>query len=119
MKKYIIAALTVVLPGVAFGQQLTNISVLISSATHILNQLVPFFIGLGLVVFLFGIVRYVLAGSGEDKASARSIMIYGIIALFVMVSVWGLVNFLGNALGLNNTQNIPAPNIPTNNSGGY
>ncbi|HZS42757.1 MAG TPA: hypothetical protein VFA52_00880 [Candidatus Paceibacterota bacterium] len=119
MKKYLIAALALAFPAVAFGQQLTNISVLVASATHILNQLIPFFIGLGVVVFFYGIIRYALAGSGEDKSAARSIMIWGIIALFVMVSVWGLVNFLGNALGLNNAQNIPAPNIPTNASGGY
>jgi Type IV secretion system pilin len=119
MKKYLIAVLTFALPAVAFGQQLTNISILVTSATHILNQLVPFAIGLGLVVFLFGIIRYITAGAGEEKAAARNLMIYGIIALFVMVSVWGLVNFIGSSLGLNNPANEPAPNIPTNNSGGY
>ena len=116
MKKYIIGLISFALPAIAFGQQLQNINLLVTSATNILNKLVPFAIGLGLVVFLFGIVRYVTAGAGEDKAAARNLMIYGIIALFVMVSVWGLVNFIGSSLGINKTDNISAPNVPFNQS---
>jgi hypothetical protein len=119
MKKLIAAAGLFALPAIAFGQQLTNLSVLVQSATRILNQLVPFAIGLGLVVFLFGIIKYITAGAGEEKAAARNLMIYGIIALFVMVSVWGLVNFIGQSLGIQNPDTQRAPNIPTNNSGGY
>ncbi len=38
-------------------------------------------------------------------------MIWGIVALFVMVAVWGLVAFIGNALGITPGQN--SGNIPT------
>ena len=37
---------------------------------------------------------------GEDKETGKQIMIWGIIALFVMVSVWGLVNVLSNTTGI-------------------
>ena len=124
MKKFIITALALAFPAVAFGQNLNNLSQLVLAATRILNQLVPFAIGLGLVVFLFGIIRYITAGAGEEKAAARNLMIYGIIALFVMVSVWGLVNFIGQSLGISNPSSVIAPNVPYNNSnqgggGGY
>src|SRR5438045_2259311 len=119
MKKYLaslLSLLTLALPAIAFGQQLQNLSTLVGSATRILNQLVPFAIGLGLVVFLFGVVRYVTSGAGEEKAAARSLMIYGIIALFVAVSVWGLVRFIQESTGISGDQNINAPNLPTPNS---
>ncbi len=40
------------------------------------------------------------AGDETARTEARNIMIWGIIALFVMVSVWGLVNVLDDTFGL-------------------
>ena len=39
-------------------------------------------------------------------------MIWGVIALFVMVSVWGLVGFIGNAIGVTPGA-AGTPTIPT------
>ncbi len=82
----------------------TDFKSLVQLLISLLNILIPLIIGVALVVFLYGIVRYVL-GSGDDKSSAKSIMLWGIIALFVMVSVWGLVGilqstFFGGTLGI-------------------
>lgn len=61
------------------------------------SGVVPFLIGLGLVLFLIGVVNYVRAGDNEEKRQAgRDLMIFGIVALFVMVGVWGLVKILYN-----------------------
>jgi len=111
---------SLLLPEVAFGQQSPTIGQLIRSALNVLNLLVPFVIGLALVLFLYGVVRYALAGSAEDKSSARKVMLWGIIALFVMVSVWGLVNLLRDALGISTNPNISAPSVPNSDfsSGG-
>ena len=40
-------------------------------------------------------------------------MIYGIIALFVMVSVWGLVNVLSGTFGFTKTEAPTLPGLPT------
>ena len=75
----------------------------------ILQPLITLIIAIGLVVFLWGIVKYVTAGGDESKAKeGRDLMIYGIIALFVMVSVWGLVNILHETFQLSDD----APDIP-------
>jgi hypothetical protein len=86
---------------------------LIGAGLKILNLLISFAIGLAMVVFLFALVKYVTAGSGEEKASARTLMIYGIIALFVAVSVWGLVKFIQVATGINGQEEVNAPSLPT------
>ena len=38
-------------------------------------------------------------------------MIWGIVGLFVIVSVWGLVRFVGDALDIGTPQTQPIPGI--------
>ena len=61
-----------------------------------LSSLLPVLVGFALVVFFWGLIKYMwsAADSSEAHAQGRQLMIWGIIALFVMVSVWGLVEFL-------------------------
>jgi hypothetical protein len=39
----------------------------------------------------------------EKRKAGKSFMIWGLIALFVMVSIWGLVGVLSNTFGINKT----------------
>ncbi len=61
----------------------------------LVNYITPFLFGLAGVVFLVGVVGYVRAGDDTEKrAGGRDLMWFGIVALFVMISVWGFVNIL-------------------------
>lgn len=62
----------------------------------ILNKLVYVIIGASLVMFLYGIFRmsFVDGQKPESREQARKFMFWGIVSLFVMVSVWGLVRVL-------------------------
>ncbi len=67
----------------------------LESVTDLINRLIPIVISIALLLFLIGIVQFVTAGGDEEKrAAARGMIIFGIIALFVMVSAWGFVNIL-------------------------
>ena len=73
----------------------TTIQNSFSSVNGLINQLIPIIISIALLFFLVGIVQYVTAGGDEERrTAARGMIIFGIIALFVMVSVWGFVNIL-------------------------
>lgn len=63
---------------------------------QILAYAVQLILALSLVSFLYGIFRLVFldASNEEGRNKARKFMLWGIVALFVMVSVWGLVNVL-------------------------
>lgn len=69
----------------------------IRCVTGMINMTIPLVIGIAVFLFLWGLIKYITAG-GDDKAvaEARKFMTFGIIALFVMVSVWGLVGILVN-----------------------
>ena len=59
--------------------------------------LVPLLFSAAVVAFLYGVQKYILAGASEDKVKeGREMMIYGIIGLAVMFSVWGLVRLVIN-----------------------
>ena len=69
-----------------------------------INQIVALLLGIATVVFLFGVVTYVIAGGDEKKTSAaKTYMLWGIIGLVVMVAVWGIANLLVDTLGLTDT----------------
>lgn len=61
----------------------------------ILAPIIPILVAIALLIFLWGVGQLVLsAGNPEKSASGRKFMIWGIVALFVMTSLWGLVKFV-------------------------
>jgi hypothetical protein len=89
----------------------------IESVTELVNMIIPLFIGIALLFFIWNLIKYVLRASDEEERTAsRSYMIYSIIAFFVMISIWGLVNFLVATFGLEGTQGpVQLPAVPTTN----
>jgi hypothetical protein len=78
--------------------QLNTITDFINYLTCLLGRaLVPLVFALALLTFVWGVVKYVIAAKdSNEREEGRMFMIYGIIALFVMISVWGLVAVLSN-----------------------
>ena len=116
----------VALPMVAFAQNQTTgcdvVGVGTGSGTlqgmlctigGLLQTLIPILIVLGVIYFIWGVISYVIAGDEEAKTKGRDRMIYGIIGLFVIVAVWGLVHILGTTFGVTNetTPALPAVGI--------
>lgn len=81
----------------------------------VLTPLTVLVVALALFFFLWGVLKY-LRSAGDEGArkEGTAMMTYGIIALFVMVSVWGLVNVIKNTFTLDYTK----PNVPTTSGGG-
>lgn len=95
MKKYFTLAGLYVLPVIVAAQGTTIDSVLVRTKS-ILDLVIPIIMTLALIYFFWGLAQYILTGSEEAKEEGRNRMIWGIIALFVMVSVWGLVGLIAN-----------------------
>jgi len=91
---------------------------LISWANTALNDVMVLFITLAIVVFFWGLIRYIMTNNagGEGRAQALSIIFYSIIAIFIMVSVWGVIHLLQATFGVNNSNSAETPSqiqIPT------
>jgi len=69
----------------------------------IAKTFIPLLFALALIVFIYGVLKYMMNASDETKREeGRQFMLWGIVALFVMFSVWGLVGVLRNTFSVGN-----------------
>jgi len=98
MKKTFSLLGTFALPAVALAQTVQSVIAVVGG---ILEALIPVLITAALVLFFYGLARYILsASSDEGKADARKIMIAGLVSLFIMVSIWGIIQLFANTFGI-------------------
>lgn len=72
--------------------------------TNIFDPLVLLIVGLALIYFLIGVLKYIQSVGDDTKRKEGTTMItYGIIALFVMGAVWGLVRVVEKTFDLPDT----------------
>ena len=111
MKKFVIGSSVFAMPFLAFAQ-VTDVTSLINLVGGLLNQIVPLIFALAFVYLIWNIVKYIEAGQGDPKTRdiARDAIIFALVLLFVMSSVWGLVGIIKNTLNVqDNTITPPQP----------
>lgn len=87
--------------GGRFGTLLGNILIFTNSV------LIPFIIGIGFLVFVWGMFQYFIAGGANDesKEKGKSLMIYATLGFLLIIVFWGVVSLLATSTGLDK-QNI-------------
>ncbi len=80
--------------------------------TDLLLTIIPIVAGLALVFFFWGLAKSILHADNEDaREEGREVMKWGIVALFVLVSIWGIVLYLhGDFFGYSP---VGIPQLPT------
>jgi len=66
--------------------------------TGILTPLIDLLFVLATVVFLWGVVQYVIGSQGDKEkvSKGKQIMVWGIVGMVIMISAWGIVRLLCN-----------------------
>lgn len=99
MKSLIILILAFV-PLVTWAR-IDNLQDLITASGGLLNLLIRFMFALAILTFMWGVgKRIVNMGNEEAVREANNIMVWGITALFIMASIWGIVYFIRIAFDL-------------------
>jgi predicted PurR-regulated permease PerM len=66
----------------------------------IINPLIVLLFALAVVFFIYGLVKYLLNPDNEEiRKSSKSHMLWGIIGMFIMVSVFGIMSLILNTIG--------------------
>lgn len=105
-------------PHLAFAQGLSPLMIFLQSVEKVLAILIPILVSLAVAAFFYGLIRYLWTAAGNPEAASENkrIMYWGVIAIFVMVSLWGLVLFIGKALNIGQGGTVPLPSIGTGGS---
>ena len=96
---------------VSSGPTLAPLRIFVAGVSDLVSLAVPLIIGLAVVAFFWGLVRYIFAGA-KGSAAGKNIMVWGLIALFVMVSIWGIITMAQGALGIQGSAVPTFPRVP-------
>ena len=67
----------------------------LGTLSGIINQLIPLVLALAVLAFFWGLTMYLMdAANSEKKKDGIRIMVMGVIVIFVMVSLWGIIRVL-------------------------
>jgi len=103
-------------PGVAGAVGQSDLSFfqnLIGGTGSIVSMLPPILIGIAVVVFFAYLIVYLIGGKDpESKKKHLKGMMYSLLAIFVMVCLWGIIYFVASTLDINLGGTVPAPKLP-------
>ena len=70
--------------------------------------IIPLLIALAFLFFIWNAARFFIfeSGSEEGRSKAKRLMLYGILAFVFIVSLWGIVNLLVSAFGIDQENSI-------------
>lgn len=94
-------ALAFSFPVLTFAQELGDANTFVENLGEIVQLAIPIAAGLALLGFFFGLAKYIFqSGNQEDQDDAKQIMIWGVIALFLIAAIGGIISALEASLGL-------------------
>jgi hypothetical protein len=67
---------------------------------YVLNPAILLLFSFGLLVFVFGLTEFLYnLSKGGNTDNGRSHMLWGLLGMFIMVSVFGIIRLLNNTFG--------------------
>ncbi len=119
MKK-IIALIAFAIPAIASAQalsEITNVNNLSNRLLGIGNVFTYILVAVAVIYIIWNVVQYFIKPSEGDRKDAGMNILWGIVGLFIIVSIWGLVNIFTNTFKTAPT-NQPIPNLGNNPQNG-
>lgn len=93
---------------------LSFVTNLLAQFGGIISLLPKLLIGVAVILFFWFLIKYFIidADKEEERKKAVSGMGMSLAALFIMVALWGILAFFGNAVGINPNTTVNAPQLP-------
>jgi|AntRauTorcE11897_2_1112592.scaffolds.fasta_scaffold07330_4 hypothetical protein len=93
-----LASLSLGLPQLAHAQDFKGT---VGGLTGFVESLIPVLTSLAVLLFIWGAVQYIFqAGNDAEVEAGKDRMLWGVIGLFVITAIWGIVSLIGGSLGL-------------------
>ncbi|OGG44868.1 hypothetical protein A2673_03220 [Candidatus Kaiserbacteria bacterium RIFCSPHIGHO2_01_FULL_50_13] len=116
MSPSVLAFLAISFPALASSATLVDTLAFFNT---FLNATIGLLITLAIVAFFWGLIQYIFGVHGSTDAASKGvqIMFWGVIAIFVMVSVWGIIRLLQTTFKVTSTDPIVPKGIQINTRG--
>lgn len=89
-------AIIALFPSISFAA-LTTLKTLLTDFKGLMNAVISAIFALSIAFFFWGTAQFILNDAGNDKTreDGKKKIIWSIVALFVMVSIWGILRAIG------------------------
>ena len=110
-----VTALVALAPVMAFAQDVdsgtsTGLTTFLESIRGWMGQITSLLFAAAAMVFFWGLVKFIW--QPEEKEKGKDLMIWGILAIFIMFSLWAIIKFLQTSTNTGGQDSITPPSIP-------
>ncbi len=74
------------------------------------ESVVPFIFALTIAVFFWGMMKFISTQDASEREQGKQFMLWSVVAIAVMFSVWGLVHIFNQTFGVSDI----VPQLPVN-----
>lgn len=87
----------------------TNFTQLVDVFIVLIQAALPVLAGLALLVFIWGLAKFIFKVGDDEKAvgDGKNLMKWGLIALFILVSFWAIIQVIHQDVGFGSTLYVP------------
>ena len=72
---------------------------IVHNLLSIINLLIPVLAGIAIVFFFIGLIRFIYnAGDVKSRSTGRDAMVWGLVGIFVIFSLWGIIAIVQQSL---------------------
>lgn len=85
-----------------------NLTQIIELFTNIGLKIIPLMGAIAFLSFVWGIARFIkAAGNEKEIKESKNFLIWGVVGMFVLVTIWGIITFLRSEFGFTGGIGIP------------
>jgi hypothetical protein len=79
---------------------------------YVINPAILIVFSFGFFLFIWGLVVFLWSlGEGGESGTGKQHMLWGIVGMLVMVSVWGIIGLIENTFGIGNAGGTDASSM--------
>jgi hypothetical protein len=97
----VLITLALTIPTISFAA-LSGFQGLLTDFHGLLDTVLKIVFGLAMIFFFWGIAQFILNDAGNDKTreDGKKKILWGIVAIFVMVTIYGILKFISTLTGI-------------------
>ena len=113
VRKVGLSVISVFIPSAfVWAQDLGPFQNLIQAFDNLVSAAIPVASGLALLAFFFGLAKYIFQAGDEDaQDQGKNIMFAGVISLFLIAAIGGIIELLAGAFDVDTGGGIDTPEI--------